>query len=174
MTLENYPTRASLVKDWLKYPELRWLERYNFVAPVLLGIGSYAFGAWTAARFPQSGTSGWQMFVWAFLISTVLLYHTTYLVNSVAHTFGSRRFDTDDDSRNNWLVVLRTFGEGWHNNHHHYPASARQGFYWYEIDITYYLLVVLSWFGIVWNLKEVPVSVLEKGRSRDGAVVVER
>jgi stearoyl-CoA desaturase (delta-9 desaturase) len=97
----------------------------------------------------------------------VLLYHTTYCVNSVAHTFGTRRFDTKDDSRNNFWVALVTFGEGWHNNHHHYPAAARQGFYWWEVDLTYALLVLLSWFGIVWDLKPVPAHILREGRHLD-------
>ena len=164
MTQESYATRKSLVKDWLRFPELLLLERFNFLAPAILGLGTFLLGYYLNLRYPTLGTSGAQMFVWAFIVSTILLYHTTYCVNSVAHRYGSRRFATKDDSRNNWLVALITFGEGWHNNHHHYPASARQGFYWWEIDITYYILVVLSMFGIVWDLKPVPSRVLREGR----------
>jgi stearoyl-CoA desaturase (delta-9 desaturase) len=118
---------------------------------------------------PELGASGWQVLVWGFVVSTVVLYHTTFAVNSVAHRFGSRSFDTKDDSRNNFLLALLTFGEGWHNNHHYYPASARQGFRWWQVDITYYLLVVLSWAGLIWDLKRVPRHVYEDGRKQETA-----
>jgi stearoyl-CoA desaturase (delta-9 desaturase) len=109
-------------------------------------------------------TSGWQMFVWGFLISTISLYHVTYAINSLAHTFGSRRYATKDQSRNNFVLALLTFGEGWHNNHHRYPASARQGFYWWEIDVSYYVLLLMSRLGLVWGLRSVPERVLAEGR----------
>jgi len=105
---------------------------------------------------PDLHTSGVQMLVWGFFISTVLVHHAVYSVNSIAHTFGSRRFDTPDKSRNNIIVALLTFGEGWHNNHHHYQRSARQGFYWWEIDITHYVLKGLSYLGIIWDLQSPP------------------
>jgi stearoyl-CoA desaturase (delta-9 desaturase) len=92
-------------------------------------------------------------------VSTVLTSHGTYTINSLSHVFGKQRYKTGDSSRNNWFLALITLGEGWHNNHHHYPSSTRQGFYWWEIDITYYLLKVMSWMGIIWDLKPVPVSV---------------
>ena len=96
------------------------------------------------------------MLVWAFFISTVVLYHGTFTVNSLAHIFGKRRFATEDNSRNNWFVALITLGEGWHNNHHHYASSERQGFYWWEIDMSHYTLKALSWVGIVWDLRTPP------------------
>jgi stearoyl-CoA desaturase (delta-9 desaturase) len=105
-----------------------------------------------------------QLFIWGFVISTVVLYHATYTINSLSHQIGSRRFDTRDDSRNNWLLAILTFGEGWHNNHHHYPASARQGFYWWEIDLTYYGLRLLASLGIISKLKPVPARVLSRNR----------
>ena len=105
------------------------------------------------------------MLVWGFLISTIALYHVTYAINSLAHTFGTRRFPTRDESRNNLWLALVTFGEGWHNNHHYYPSSARQGFYWWEIDITYYILRALAAVGLVWDLRTVPQRVLDKGRT---------
>jgi stearoyl-CoA desaturase (Delta-9 desaturase) len=101
-------------------------------------------------------TSATQMLVWGFLISTVLVYHGTFVVNSLAHVFGRRRFPTKDDSRNNFLIALITFGEGWHNNHHYAPSSERHGFYWWEIDISHYILKTLSWLGLVWDLKAPP------------------
>ena len=168
MTREAYRTDHRMVKDWLKFPELRLLERFDFVAPGLLAISMFVLGEFIQSVWPQSGTSGFQMLVWGFILSTITLYHVTFGINSLAHTFGSRRYETDDDSRNNLLLALVTFGEGWHNNHHHFPSSARQGFHWWEIDISYYLLVVMSWFGLVWDLKPVPVRVLDPHLSVSG------
>ncbi|MEX1119391.1 MAG: acyl-CoA desaturase, partial [Terrimicrobiaceae bacterium] len=111
---------------------------------------------------PGLGTSGMQMVVWGFFVSTVFVFHATCAVNSFAHTIGSKRFETGDESRNSLLLALITLGEGWHNNHHHYQASARQGFYWWEIDISYYILKGLSALGIVWGLKEVPARVYSR------------
>ena len=91
--------------------------------------------------------------MWGFFLSTVLVYHVTFAVNSLTHMIGRARFDTGDDSRNSFLIAMLTFGEGWHNNHHRYPISTRQGFYWWEIDVTYYILKVLSWLRIVWDLR---------------------
>lgn len=161
MTRENYGTDERVVKDWLKFPELRFLDRFDFLAPALLGVAMFCFGSLVGSLWPGAGTSGAQMFVWGFIVSTITLYHVTFAINSLAHVYGSRRFETNDDSRNNIWLALITFGEGWHNNHHHFPSSARQGFYWWEIDISYYLLVVMSWFGLVWDLKPVPQAVLE-------------
>jgi stearoyl-CoA desaturase (delta-9 desaturase) len=104
------------------------------------------------------------MAVWGFCISTVVLFHATATINSLDHLIGRRRYDTPDHSRNNWVLALLTFGEGWHNNHHHYPVTARQGFYWWELDVTYYLLVVLSWLGIVRDLTPLTVKKRESGR----------
>lgn len=167
LTREAYATNKRLVRDWLKFPELRFLDRFDFLVPLLLAVGMYGLGELLRVMWPASGTSGWQMLVWGFLISTLCVYHITYLVNSLAHVVGRRRFQTTDDSRNSLWIALLTFGEGWHNNHHRYMASARQGFYWWEIDITFYILRALSWVGIVWDLKPVPPSVLEEGRQGD-------
>ncbi len=98
------------------------------------------------------------MLIWGFFVSTVLTSHGTYTINSLSHVFGKQRYKTGDSSRNNWFLALITLGEGWHNNHHHYPSSTRQGFYWWEIDITYYLLKAMSWCGLIWDLKPVPVA----------------
>ena len=165
MTREMYATDWRLVKDWAKFPELRWLDRLSFAAPLCMILVLYLIGALSAWQWPQAGATGAQLVVWGFIISTIALYHTTYAVNSLAHTIGSRRFATRDDSRNNFLLALVTFGEGWHNNHHFYPAAARQGFYWWEIDVTYYLLKLLAGCGIVWDLKPVPPQILNRGRA---------
>ena len=154
-----YPIEAR-IKDLLKYPELRWLEHFDWLPFVLLGAGCYLLGAALNAWLPALGTSGAQMLVWGFLISTVVLYHGTYTINSLAHRYGKRRYDTTDDSRNNFWLALLTLGEGWHNNHHRYPGATRQGFFWWEIDISYMLLSLMHKVGIVKSMHPVPARVL--------------
>jgi len=149
-----------LVKDLCAYPELRWLDHHKYL-PVL----TMALGAWLFA--------GWSGLVVGFLWSTVLTWHGTFMINSLAHVHGKRRYLTGDDSRNNWLLALTTLGEGWHNNHHYFQSAARQGFRWWEVDITYYLLKALSWIGVVWELKSPPRSVLEDQR-RPGRRALDR
>lgn len=158
-------TRVENVKDLLKFPELRLLERFNIVPPVLLAIGVFFFGAWLAHQFPGLETSGFQMLVWGFFISTVLVYHGTFCINSFTHLIGSRRFKTGDDSRNNLILALITLGEGWHNNHHRYPGSEKQGMYWWEIDISHYILRVLEFFGIVWDLRRHPQRIYDEAET---------
>ena len=125
----------------------------------------YALGEYCGSRFPALETSGWQMLVWGFSISTIVLFHGTCTINSLSHLFGRRRFATQDHSRNNFWLALITMGEGWHNNHHYYPGSARQGFYWWEFDPTYHLLKVLSWIGLVRDLRPVPERVYDRAVS---------
>lgn len=151
----NLATRMEKVRDFARYPELRWLDRFNMVVYAGFALGVFGMGVLLNAVFPSLGTSGWQMLAWVFFVSTVAAYHATYTINSLSHKFGRQRFDTGDDSRNNVWLSLLTLGEGWHNNHHHYPVSARQGFYWWEIDISYYVLVLMSKVGLIWNLKPV-------------------
>ncbi len=167
MERENFSKDRHGVKDLTKFPELRFLDRYDFIMPTALAISMYGLGGFLSVRFPELHTSGWQLFVWGFLVSTVALYHVTYAINSLAHVFGSRRFPTADESRNNLWLALATFGEGWHNNHHHFPSAARQGFYWWEIDLTYYVLRVLAAIGLVWELRTVPDRILAEGRQLD-------
>jgi stearoyl-CoA desaturase (delta-9 desaturase) len=141
------------VQDYSRYAELRFIDRFHSIPALALAILLYATGAWLERFAPGLGTTSWQLVVWGFFLSTVMVYHVTFAINSLTHMIGKRRFDTGDDSRNSLLLALLTFGEGWHNNHHRYPVSARQGFYWWEIDITYYILKVLSWVRIVWDLR---------------------
>lgn len=157
-------TDFTKVPDLAKYPELRFIDRHHYVAPLAMIAGLWGLGAWLAAAWPALGVSGLQMVVWGFFVSTVTLFHCTCLINSLCHTWGTRRYDTADDSRNNLVLALLTLGEGWHNNHHHYPGAARQGFYWWEIDITYYVLKGLSWTGLIWELTPVPERVLKARR----------
>jgi stearoyl-CoA desaturase (Delta-9 desaturase) len=136
----NFPARLERVRDFARYPELRFLDRFDVTVPSLLGVGLFLISP--------------QIFVWGFCISTVALYHATFTINSLAHRYGTRRYDTPDDSRNNFWLALLTFGEGWHNNHHHSPGVARQGERWWELDLTYYGLRLLAALGIIWDLRE--------------------
>ena len=144
------------VKDLRAFPELCWLDRFDILVPVALALALFLGGALLDEHAPVLGTSGLQLLVWGFFISTVACYHGTYTINSLCHVWGRRRYDTGDDSRNNLWLALITLGEGWHNNHHHYPAAARQGFYWWEIDLTYYALRGLAALGVIWDLQPVP------------------
>ncbi|HEU4689974.1 MAG TPA: acyl-CoA desaturase, partial [Vicinamibacterales bacterium] len=152
LTRENFATRDKLVPDLARYPELRWLDRWDAAVPAALALALVGTGAVLERTAPGLGTGPWQMLVWGFCVSTVVLWHATFTINSLAHRFGSRRYATRDDSRNNSWLALLTLGEGWHNNHHRYPAAARQGFYWWEIDISYLALRALAALGIVWDL----------------------
>jgi stearoyl-CoA desaturase (Delta-9 desaturase) len=161
---QHFATRTALVPDLLKFPELRFLDRYDVLMPLFLAFGLYGMGEYLALHHAHLATSGWQLVVWGFCISTVLVYQATFCINSLSHRFGTRRYATADASRNNvWLAIL-TLGEGWHNNHHHFPGSARQGFYWWEIDLTYYALRGLAGLGLIWDLRSVPPSLLTARR----------
>ncbi|HUY14352.1 MAG TPA: acyl-CoA desaturase [Terriglobia bacterium] len=160
----NFPTKLDAVRDLAKFPELRFLDRFDTLVPFVAGASMYYLGAALSHFAPGLHTSAMQMLIWGFFVSTVVLFHATSTINSLAHQMGRRRFDTGDDSRNSLLLALLTFGEGWHNNHHHFPATVHQGFYWWEIDITYYLLRALSWTGLIWDLKPVPAKVKDLNR----------
>lgn len=140
----DYEARpAGVIRDFERYPELRWLDRWYWTPGIALALLCFALDGWTGLA-------------WGFFISTVLLYHGTFTVNSLCHLFGRRRYQTEDDSRNNLLVALITLGEGWHNNHHHYQGSANQGFFWWEIDMSYYILRGLQTIGLVRGLRKPP------------------
>lgn len=152
----NNATDFSKIKDFAKYPELRFLNRYYLLPPIVLAVG-----IWLAL--------GWSGLLIGFFLSTVFLWHGTFVINSLAHVFGSKRFETGDESRNNFWLALITLGEGWHNNHHYYQSSCRQGFYWWEVDVTYYIIRALAAVGLVWDVREPPERVLEDGRRADAA-----
>jgi len=141
-------TRHDRVPDLAKYPELRWLNEHYLVPPIALAVLLFLAGGLT-----------W--LVWGFFISTTVLWHSTFTINSLAHVFGSRRYETTDQSRNNLWLALLTMGEGWHNNHHRYMNAARQGFLWWEIDASYYVLLGLERLGLVWDLHQPPARLLE-------------
>ncbi|MCC6869146.1 MAG: acyl-CoA desaturase [Burkholderiales bacterium] len=168
MARVNFAPRDDLVRSLARFPELRFLDRWDALVPALLAGLLWAAGALAERRMPHLHTSGAQLLVWGFCVSTVALYHATFSINSLAHRFGSRRYATRDASRNNPWLALPTFGEGWHNNHHHYPASARQGFFWWEVDLTYYGLRLLAALGLIDGLKTVPAAVREPRAGRTG------
>ena len=162
LTRRGFRTDWARIQDFARFPELRWLDRFDILVPVALAAGLLALGAWLHAHAPHLRTSGPQLLVWGFFVSTVVLFHATVTINSLAHRFGTRRYATRDDSRNNVWLALLTFGEGWHNNHHFFPGSARQGFRWWELDLTWLGLRALAAFGLVRDLKPVPAWVLER------------
>jgi stearoyl-CoA desaturase (delta-9 desaturase) len=150
------PVRRELVADLAALPEMRFLERHYYV--VVLGYAAllYALGGWWQAVHPEVGVTGAQLVVWGSVVSTVFVYHGIWSANSVCHRFGTRRFPTRDDSRNNIFVALLIFGDGWHHNHHYVPWSARHGFRWWEVDLTYLILRALARLGLVWDLRLPP------------------
>lgn len=164
LTPRAFATDLARVPDLRRYRELRWLDRFDAAVPIALALLCYGLGAVLERLAPGLGTSGPQMLVWGFFISTVALFHATVTINSLAHRYGTRRYDTADDSRNNAWLALLTFGEGWHNNHHFYPGSARQGFRAREIDLTWYGLRLLAATGLIWDLKPVPAWVLARAK----------
>jgi stearoyl-CoA desaturase (delta-9 desaturase) len=143
-------TDDARVKDLAKYPELRWLDTYWMLPPIAAGTLTFLAGGFFAL-------------VWGFALCQVLCWHGTFTINSLSHLWGGRRYQTEDDSRNNLVLALITMGEGWHNNHHHYQVSARQGFRWWEIDGTYYVLRGLAAVGLIWDLHGVPEHIADAG-----------
>ena len=148
------------VADFASFPELRWLHKFEVLPAVAIAVLCFLI-------------AGWSGLIVGFLWSTVLLYHATFCINSLAHVHGRKRYVTGDDSRNNWLLAFFTMGEGWHNNHHAYQSSVRQGFRWWEIDVTFYILKALSWLGIVWDLKT-PTEQVMRNEQRLASRVVNR
>jgi stearoyl-CoA desaturase (delta-9 desaturase) len=164
LTPRAFRTEWARIPDLARYPELRWLDRYDTLVPLVLALALYGLGTLLERVAPGLHTSGGQMLVWGFFVSTIVLFHATVTINSLAHRYGTRRFDTRDDSRNNLWLALLTFGEGWHNNHHFFPGSARQGFRWWEIDLTWYGLRLMAALGLVRDLKPVPAWVAARAR----------
>ncbi len=168
----NFPTDYSKVKDLAKFPELVWLNRFDTVVPAAFATAIFFLGAALERFAPGLGTNGPQLLVWGFFISTTALFHGTACINSMAHLMGKRRYNTTDDSRNSFILAIICLGEGWHNNHHRYQSCTRNGFYWWEIDPTYYGLKFLSWTGLIWGLKAVPQSILDEGMRAEHAASV--
>ena len=151
-------TDYKTIGDYAKYPELVWLNKYHFVPPIVLAVvvaalGGIVNGGSITQMFTHHGMS---TLLVGFFLSTVILYHATFSINSIMHKIGFQRYESNDESRNSIWLALLTLGEGWHNNHHYYETSSRQGFFWWEIDITYYILRGFQAVGLIWDLKGVP------------------
>ena len=156
----NDRTDYTGVRDLARYKELVWLNRQPYLPAAVLAAVTWLIAGWPGLAI-------------GFCCSTVVLWHATFSINSLAHVIGRQRYVTGDQSRNNWLLALLTMGEGWHNNHHAYQASVRQGFRWWEYDPTYYALRVMSWFGLVWDLHVPPKAVIS-GEHRLGRLVIDK
>jgi stearoyl-CoA desaturase (delta-9 desaturase) len=151
-------TDYKTIGDYAKYPELVWLNKHYLVPPVILALTVMAVGAWVNGGSPLLMFThfGFSSLFIGFFLSTVILYHATFSINSIMHKFGNQRYKSGDESKNSLWLALLTMGEGWHNNHHYYEVAARQGFFWWEVDITYYILRVFGWMGLIWDIREVP------------------
>jgi stearoyl-CoA desaturase (delta-9 desaturase) len=149
-------TKFDRIRDFAKYPELRWLNKWHLVPPVLLAVALFLIG-------------GWPLLCWGFFFSTVLLWHGTFTINSLSHVFGSTRYKTTDTSKNNLVLALLTMGEGWHNNHHYYMSTANQGWFWWEIDVSYYILKALSLTGVVYDLRTPPKHIKDAYKKPEAA-----
>ena len=147
-----------VIRDFGKYPEIRLLDEFYWVPPALMALGMYLYG-------------GMQWLAWGFLLPTTTLAHATFAINTINHLYGSRRFDTVDESRNNLITAVFAAGEGWHNNHHRYQRSARNGFYWWEFDPTWYVIKAMSIVGLAWDVQPVPERIYREARGRNGARV---
>jgi len=146
-----------VVRDFSKFPELRFLDQHYWVPPVALAVLMYAIG-------------GFQWLAWGFCLPTVTLSHATFAINTINHLFGSRRFHTMDESRNNWWTAIFAAGEGWHNNHHRYQRAARNGFYWYEFDPTYYVIRMMGWVGLAWDIQVVPERIYREAHQQQHVI----
>jgi stearoyl-CoA desaturase (delta-9 desaturase) len=140
---EYMRTDLNLVRDFRRYPEICFLNRFYWIPPLC-----YALLIYSVWGFPG--------LLWGFFISTTALYHCTFFINSLAHLIGRVRYKSNDGSKNSFILAILCCGEGWHNNHHHYQSAANQGWFWWEVDVSYYVLSCLSWFGIVWDLRTPP------------------
>lgn len=150
-------THYNIIGDYAKYKEIRWIDKNYMIPPLLLALGVMALGGWAnGGSVTAMFTHGWSTLLIGFFLSTVILFHGTFSINSLMHVIGRQRYETGDESRNSIWLALLTLGEGWHNNHHYYQSTVRQGFFWWEIDITYYILKMLSWVGLIWDMKGVP------------------
>ena len=153
MTDAAFNEKGTNSRDLHKFPEIKFLQRYYVWLIVAQIAGFYGLGAWLSGAFPDLGTSGAQLVVWGFFISTVFTWHVTFMVNSVCHRWGGQPYDTGDASTNNIFIGIFAFGEGWHNNHHFYPSSARHGLRWWQLDVTWYLIRVMQAVGLVSDAK---------------------
>jgi stearoyl-CoA desaturase (delta-9 desaturase) len=148
---ERVSQANPVLRDFGSVPEIAFLDRWYIVPPLTLAVAMFAMG-------------GFPWLFWGFCLPTMTLAHATFAINTVNHLWGSRRFDTIDESRNNPITAFFAVGEGWHNNHHRYQRSARNGFYWWEFDPTWYAIKAMSWVGLAWDIQPVPARIYEEAR----------
>lgn len=153
---EHEETHTNLVNDLMKYPEIVWLDRYHWIPPVFLGVVVTVVGQLVNGGNLNSLSAGWSTLLIGFFLSTAVLYHATFAINSVMHWIGKPRYKTGDESKNSFILAILSLGEGWHNNHHYYQSATRQGFFWWEVDLTYYVIRFFGMLGLVWEIREVP------------------
>ena len=168
-------TRFELIKDYSKFPELRWLNKHYLIPPLILMLSVYVIGGYVNAggNLQEMPVAGLSTLVTGFFLSTVILFHCTFSINSLMHMIGKPRYERKDESKNSLILALVTLREGWHNKHHYYQSSVRQGFFWRKIDLTFYLLKILSWLGIAWDLRPVPAHI-KYSKNKDKASLLAR
>jgi stearoyl-CoA desaturase (delta-9 desaturase) len=154
LSTRHNATKLDRIKDLARYPELRFLDRWHAIPPALLGLGLFLAG-------------GWPALLWGFFVSTTLLWHGTFFINSLAHVVGRQRYQTGDESRNSFALAVITLGEGWHNNHHFYPTTANQGWFWWELDLSFLALRALRLVGLVSDLRLPPERIRQAHRSAE-------
>ena len=161
LSAHSVQTDMNLVKDFRQYPEICFLNRFYFIPPLVYALLIYSL--W-----------GFPGLIWGFFISTTALYHCTFFINSLTHMIGRVRYKSNDGSKNSFLLAILCCGEGWHNNHHYYQLAAKQGWFWWEVDLSYYILSFLSWFGIVWDLRVPPEQIKARTIAAERESHVER
>lgn len=167
---KNIDTDLDAAKDLSRFPELVWVNKYHYIFPYILMVLIFCLGAFANILGPKlhGAVGGLSAVIWCFFLSTMLSLQATFVINTITHGFSPRlfsyrRFNLDDTTTNNWLLAIPTMGASWHNNHHRFMGAAKAGFYWWELDLTYYILKILSWLRIVWDLQPVPKKVLDQG-----------
>lgn len=136
-----------IVHDFAKYPELVWLDRLWLIPGLAMAALCFAIGGWSGV-------------VIGYCMCVAFIFQVTFAVNSIGHLYGQQRFETGEGSRNNFVLGYLAMGDGWHNNHHRAPTSARHGFAWYELDMSYLTIQIMRRLGIVWDVKQPPANLL--------------
>jgi stearoyl-CoA desaturase (delta-9 desaturase) len=182
---EYKETDFKSIQDYAKFPEIRWIDKHYVFPIVSMAIAVFVIGGFVNTSFSvdQDMTvlgGSWYLqgalsaFLIGFLLSTAILFHGTFSINSIMHKIGNKRYKSGDESRNSLILALVTLGEGWHNNHHYYMSSTRQGFYWWEIDITYYIIKLFSYVGLVWDIQEVPKHIKDSRSIEEAKVLLNK
>lgn len=183
---EYKETDFNSIQDYGKFPEIKWIDKHYVYPVIVMALAIFTLGGFVNNVADYSTDLGWATIgSWSlqggtsalligFLLSTAILFHGTFSINSIMHKIGNKRYESGDESRNSLILALVTLGEGWHNNHHYYMSSTRQGFYWWEIDITYYILKAFSFVGLVWDIQEVPKHIKDSRSMKEAKVLLNK